>query len=1814
MKISIPRLALLLAAGFSINSRAGSAWQLVYDGYSSASDPSSFRESVSTLTNSDVFPASPYFGEQLDDWYVPAGQSPLFGLQGRYSGPSFGTDYGTWIYGYIEAPLTGQYTFCIASADNSTLLLSTNYLPANELQVAYEPGTGEPLFSGDRLDTRESAPITLQQGQKYYFDVFQEVGPGPGYVQVGWLRPDGVQELIPALHLAQYEGYNYYTGVGPIQAPIFNVAGNGNHGGLDGGDITNQVSLVEGNPLLLQLDVIAQQPVTFIWTTNGGVVPGQNLSYFELPHAPATYNGVKIQALVSNQAGTLASSVSTVTVIADKTPPAIMTVDTAGNPNVLEITYSKPVDPSSATNPANYQITIVNGGTLSIATATLSADQQTVVFTGAFNFGLGTNYLLTAQNVVDQAAAPNTLTPNPSVVPFVLSAPLGTTYNFDTGNPTGVSFYGNAYIETNSSIIPPSGSSFLALTDAAEKQNGAILLTARNNIDQAHITFSTRISDGGDPTGGGSVGGDGFSVNISANLPTGTISSPQFGYSPPVAEPQFSVYFNTHTDGVLNPVEIGVSLNDQILTNVPAGTNYLTVNGIPPITSQDGHWAPVDINLHNDGTLDIVFDGVIILTNFQTGWVGINSAQLGIAAATESWYETHWIDNLYINYNEGNVGDIGLSPSSILGGTFPEGSTVQLVAVPTGAGPDTYQWYENGSVLNGATNRILSFPAAVGVGGSFYLVVSNAFSGFTSAAQNVVIQPNITPPALTSVRAVAGSINEVFLSFNQSLDTASATSLSTYSSPYFAITGIQLTAGGSNIVLSTTQQRYGTTYPLTIAGLADNYAAHNVLNTNVTFVSTLSYDDEVLGDNPIRYYKLNETSGTVAYTEAVGGDTVNTNGLYQGFPNLPILGVPGLVASATNDTAVRFVAASTNQVAIPNNGDINITRGPWPQRTIELWFNAASFPIGAQPGDSAVNAQQHAVTGLWEEGGNLRDIGVYLWNSTSISNPAQALLCFTSYNSTDDGPGSPFGLLLNPPVLVTYSVSTNVTYHVVSVLDGDTTGTNGELRLYVNGLLAGRSSNGVGQIYDHNGSVHIASGNGRSHLNVSGQWGCLDGTEQDVAIYDTVLSSNDILAHYQAGTGEGLANTIPQTLVQSVDPAGNPFRLQVIFNPPVSPQTPTNAANYTLKNNSGGAIALESLQLGPDLRTVSLNLNASSGFQVGGDYNVTVSGVADILSPTNIVETTNLSFTFSSAGAVGISSLNGLGNKTVTENQTATFSVQASGQTTYFYQWLYNGAPLAAETNATLSFVAPWNSGGDYAVVVSNQFSSITSSPASLLTVLPDTAPPRLTSLRGLAGSLNQIVIGFNTPVDPVTATTLATYSVPTGSATGLAVLGASISTNGLQVILSTTPQVHGQSNEITITGLKDRSHVPNTLSVTAGFVSTISYRDEVLAEPGLVRYFTFDEISGTEIDSLVSKYDTSPLNIVGTVDGAAGSPVLGVPGLVPNVASNTAVAFNGVGLTNRVALPNGADINSTLGPWYQITTIFAFEADSLPEIQTNDSGVVTNYQAPVLFSDLQYAIYLYPTQITNNPSEAQLVFEAQNTSSQGAGSPWGGNTSATATYITYPVQPHQVYNVVAVLDGNSGFVNGEIRLYVNGARVGSATGAGAIYQQPNDPPGFGQGYITTYTGYKKTINPGLVTPFIATNSPIALTNTAWSEPLNGVIDEFAYINEGTLSDARIAQLYSFSQTNWADTGFTIVTTSNTSSGTQPTLSFTAPSAGAFSLNWPVASAGFHLEYTTNLASGLWVSNSVPPVTQNGYNTVTETIDDADSKFFRLAQ
>ncbi|MBV9658942.1 MAG: DUF1800 family protein [Verrucomicrobia bacterium] len=99
-----------------------------------------------------------------------------------------GNNYGTRIRGYLNAPTTGNYTFWIASDDQSELWISTDRDPANLVKRAYVL-----TYTGSRQWTKEanqqSKLIALTAGKKYYFEVLQANGSGGENLAVGWLKP-----------------------------------------------------------------------------------------------------------------------------------------------------------------------------------------------------------------------------------------------------------------------------------------------------------------------------------------------------------------------------------------------------------------------------------------------------------------------------------------------------------------------------------------------------------------------------------------------------------------------------------------------------------------------------------------------------------------------------------------------------------------------------------------------------------------------------------------------------------------------------------------------------------------------------------------------------------------------------------------------------------------------------------------------------------------------------------------------------------------------------------------------------------------------------------------------------------------------------------------------------------------------------------------------------------------------------------------------------------------------------------------------------------------------------------------------------------------------------------------------------------------------------------------------------------------------------------------------------------------------------------------------------------------------------------------
>ena len=79
-------------------------------------------------------------------------------------------------------------------------------------------------------------------------------------------------------------------------------------------------------------------------------------------------------------------------------------------------------------------------------------------------------------------------------------------------------------------------------------------------------------------------------------------------------------------------------------------------------------------------------------------------------------------------------------------------------------------------------------------------------------------------------------------------------------------------------------------------------------------------------------------------------------------------------------------------------------------------------------------------------------------------------------------------------------------------------------------------------------------------------------------------------------------------------------------------------------------------------------------------------------------------------------------SQTVVVGTNVTFSVIASGTPPLRYAWLFNGAALAGQTNATLTLTnVQTTDAGSYTVVVSNAIGTVTSLAAVLRVNLPPT-------------------------------------------------------------------------------------------------------------------------------------------------------------------------------------------------------------------------------------------------------------------------------------------------------------------------------------------------------------------------------------------------------------------------------------------------------------------------------------------------------------
>jgi hypothetical protein len=226
-----------------------------------------------------------------------------------------------------------------------------------------------------------------------------------------------------------------------------------------------------------------------------------------------------------------------------------------------------------------------------------------------------------------------------------------------------------------------------------------------------------------------------------------------------------------------------------------------------------------------------------------------------------------------------------------------------------GAGPLTYQWRKNGTVVGTSRDYTVS-AASLTDSGSYDVIVSNAHGSVTSAAITITIDPAV-PPTIDQQPVARSVFPGGDARFTVS---ASGTTPFTYQ---WKKGGVNITgATNQTLVLTNLTSADVATYTVGVSNVAGGVVSAGAALTIATLVPG-SFLEAVVTNRPINYWRLGETTGTNAFDSMGRLDGTYGTGV--------TLGMAGGVPLGGTDTAVQFDGTINGQVTF---GGDNI-QPPW---------------------------------------------------------------------------------------------------------------------------------------------------------------------------------------------------------------------------------------------------------------------------------------------------------------------------------------------------------------------------------------------------------------------------------------------------------------------------------------------------------------------------------------------------------------------------------------------------------------------------------------------------------------------------------------------------------------------------------------------------------------------------------------------------------------------------------------------------------------------------------------------------------------------
>lgn len=822
-----------------------------------------------------------------------------------------GSNYGNILNGWLVPPATGDYVFYVSGDDNINLYLSTDADPANKKLIAREPqwnnarqwtvldrrNANTPENRSDTfVGTEWGAQISLTAGQQYYIEAVHQEGGGGDSLGVSWktpldsAAPANDSKPIPARFVWNYVDIDLASlnitaqpsDVSSVELgkASFTVAANG----WKGVNIQWEKAPAGGNDF------------SEVWGATDATLNLRNLSIAD--------NGAKFRAAVYSFGIKKVSNAATLSV-AKGVPP---TVESAvGSPSLTDFTFvfSKPMDPATAGNPANY----TSDGGLSISAAELLADNSVKLTTS-----LQTEaqvYHISIAGVRDASDAALPVAPG-----TVVNAVAWKLY---TGGVKHEFWQGaNTLDKVRTAISSGATPTFISVVPTAEY--------GPNGSNESGSDYGNRLSGWfRPPTDGDYV----FYVSGDDNI---------------------ELYLSTDSDPA----------NKKLIAREPSWNNarQWTVLDRRNTTTPENR-SDTFLGTQWDDGPTISLSASIVYYFEAIHQEGGGGDSFGVTFSIAGEDPPTPALNSAPRLDGSNVG-IYLNPESIYlnitnqpqSQTVQELTTATVSVAATAPFSITYQWQKAApgsdvfQDIAGATGSSLKLAdVSLADGGSKYRCAMSTFGvDKTSDAAVITVSADKTSPSL-SCTAAGGGLSTIFLTFSERVDQATAENIANYSVDGGVTVQSALLGGTRNKVLLTTSPlTAGNTYKVTVNGVKDiSSAANTIPNGSSTSVlaEPASYSDAILADEPILYYNFNDASDATT-TPNLGTKGTDADGTYNG----------NFVIGDEGPRPPEFVGfGSDNEAPTFNGSDTYVsTGGNWlnslPAFSLEYWVYPDAFTAG----------------------------------------------------------------------------------------------------------------------------------------------------------------------------------------------------------------------------------------------------------------------------------------------------------------------------------------------------------------------------------------------------------------------------------------------------------------------------------------------------------------------------------------------------------------------------------------------------------------------------------------------------------------------------------------------------------------------------------------------------------------------------------------------------------------------------------------------------------------------------------------------------